>query len=1081
MKFSIIVAALNPGEKLRQTVESVLEQSCGDYEIVVKDGGSTDGSLESLPEDGRIRVCAEADSGIYDAMNQAVKMAQGEYLLFLNCGDVFYDAGVLERARLRALKEQGEAPLVLYGDTYGAKNDVLITAPDRIDGFACYRNIPCHQSCFYDARLCKDRPYRAEYRIRADYDHFLWCYYRAGAKMVYLEGVVASYEGGGYSESPENRRRDREEHRQITQEYMSPEELRRYRRAMLLSLAPVRSFLAENRLTSGAYHWLKTCVYRHRLRIFLGILVFCLEAFAFLGTGVLGEDVVHYHTGEGSWEAQQSAEASVFCQEFVPQYGHLQSLSFLMGKEGVTQQDGAVVVRILDARDQVFFEETKSFSEIQDGRFTDVKTGLALSARSAYRLVLITEPSSAGEYVTVGVCGREYKLAENRAFWSGGEDREADAQLVMRYHYEDAVPVGKALKALLLCLVTAFGVMFGLPEQTSIRRAAGIILLLAGPLVLGRQLELLSYKEVMYLPIAMRWNLGIVFGLELAVLLATHSPRVTVAFTNLALTLLYSVNYFVILYRGTPLRMNDFTAAGTAAQVLGEYDFEFNDRLAIIWGLLLLFVVFGVQTGVGAEKGSEKRVRKKARDGRYYLRKLLSYGISIVAAAGLICFGGYQLLYTDLLQRAGFADEELRGIGQDMIYYVNGYLVGTCIEVKNSRILPPEGYSVSAVEEILREAQEASEKEHSEQEPFGQELSEQEREELPHVILIMNESFADLRVLADLELSQENLPFFNSLKENTVRGYVNASVLGGGTANSEFEVFTGCSVAFFPVNYYPYQQALKKPVESVISHMKRYGYTTYSMHPEPAGNWNRTSVYRYYGFDDSLWKADFAGSEVVHNGVSDAETYRKVIELYENRKQGEKLFIFDLTMQNHGGYPGKGAPYEVEELRVKNPALDEYLTLMKISDEAFEELVHYFEEQEERVVICMFGDHQPWVSDLIVEAYETGAAVSQESLMDKYKTPFVIWANYDIEEAEGYDISMNYLGGLLERTAGIPLSPYFAYLESLREEYPVITINGYMDEDGNCSGWSGTGEEFQDYRMLQYNYLFDERTIQWGY
>lgn len=1066
MKFSIIVVALNPGDKLRQTVESVLTQSCQDYEIVVKDGGSTDGSLESLPEDARIHVYTESDSGIYDAMNQAVKKAQGEYLLFLNCGDVFYDAGVLEQASRRAEQEQGDAPLVLYGDTYGAKNDVLITAPSEIDGFACYRNIPCHQSCFYDARLCKEKPYCAEYRIRADYDHFLWCYYRAGARMVYLDSVVASYEGGGYSESRENRKRDREEHRKITQEYMSPEELGRYQRAMLLTFAPVRRFLAENRLTSGIYHWLKTCFYRHKLRIFLGFLMLCAEVFLFLGTGVLGEDVIHYHTGEGSWEAEQSDEVSVFCQEFVPKYGHLQSLSFLMGKEGVTQQDGAVTVRVLDARDQVLFEETKSFSEIRDGRFTDVKTGLALSAGSTYRLVLTTEPSSAGEYVTVGVCGREYKLPENRALWSGRDsggnvsenitekfsENLMDIQMVMRYHYEDAVPVGKALKVLFLCLVTAFGVMFGLPDRPWVRRTAGIVLLLAGPLVLGRQLELLSYKEVMYLPFAMRWNLGIMFGLELVVLLVTHSPRITVALTNLALTILYSVNYFVILYRGTPLRMNDFTAAGTAAKVLGDYDFTPNDRLAIIWGLLLLFVVYGVQTGEGRRK-----------------KKPLSYVVSIAMAAGLICFGGYQLLYTDLLQQAGFADEELRGIGQDMIYYVNGYLVGTCIEVKNSRILPPEDYSVRAVEEILQEAAEE------------RELSAQEQDNLPHVILIMNESFADLRVLADLELSQENLSFFNSLKENTVRGYVNASVLGGGTANSEFEVFTGCSVAFFPVNYYPYQQALKKPVESVISHMKRYGYTTYSMHPEPAGNWNRTSVYRYYGFDESLWKADFAGAEVIHSGASDAETYRKVIELYENRQQGEKLFIFDLTMQNHGGYPGKDTPYAVEETRVKNSALDEYLSLVKISDEAFEDLVHYFEAQDERVVICMFGDHQPWVSDLIVEAYQTGADVSQERLMDKYKTPFVIWANYDIEEAEGYDISMNYLGGLLERTAGIPLSPYFAYLERLREDYPVITINGYMDGDGNCESWGSEGDEFSDYRMLQYNYLFDEDTVQWGY
>lgn len=265
MKFSIVVVALNPGPKLRRTVESVLSQTYDDYEIVVKDGGSSDGSEGTLPKDGRIRFFMQRDKGIYDAMNQAVEKAQGEYILFLNCGDLFYDEKVLERAADCIGKEQGDAPLVVYGDTYGAGNNVLIASPRKIDGFACYRNIPCHQSCFYAAGLCREKTYDLRYRIRADYDHFLWCFYRAGAKMVYLGCTVSSYEGGGYSESRVNRRRDKEEHQRITETYMSRGELAKYRRTMLLTLAPVRSFLAKNRLTSGFYHHMKELLY-HRWR-----------------------------------------------------------------------------------------------------------------------------------------------------------------------------------------------------------------------------------------------------------------------------------------------------------------------------------------------------------------------------------------------------------------------------------------------------------------------------------------------------------------------------------------------------------------------------------------------------------------------------------------------------------------------------------------------------------------------------------------------------------------------------------------------------------------------------------------------
>lgn len=77
---------------------------------------------------------------------------------------------------------------------------------------------------------------------------------------------------------------------------------------------------------------------------------------------------------------------------------------------------------------------------------------------------------------------------------------------------------------------------------------------------------------------------------------------------------------------------------------------------------------------------------------------------------------------------------------------------------------------------------------------------------------------------------------------------------------------------------------------------------------------------------------------------------------------------------------------------------------------------------------------------------------------------------------------MNYLGVLLQKTAGVPLSPYFSFLEAQMKEYPVITVNGYVDQAGKSYSWNGDGSEFQDYRVLQYNYLFDAmHTVEWGY
>ena len=265
MKFSIIVVCLNPGDKLNQTLNSILQQTYRDFEIVVKDGNSKDGSIERMMQDERICLYVERDAGIYDAMNQAVAHARGEYILFMNCGDMFYREDVLENTARIAAEYKGKR-VVFYGDTYSEKSDVIITAAPKITGFTCYRNIPCHQACFYAATLCKEKPYHQEYKIRADYDHFLWCFYKARAEMINLQLTVASYEGGGYSESKENRERDKREHELITRTYMSTGELVKYRLIMLGTLAPLRRLLAESKLFSGWYHSFKEHIYQRKAK-----------------------------------------------------------------------------------------------------------------------------------------------------------------------------------------------------------------------------------------------------------------------------------------------------------------------------------------------------------------------------------------------------------------------------------------------------------------------------------------------------------------------------------------------------------------------------------------------------------------------------------------------------------------------------------------------------------------------------------------------------------------------------------------------------------------------------------------------
>lgn len=267
--YSVIVVCLNAGQKLCETVGSILHQSYRNFEVIVKDGGSSDGSVERLGElyhDERIHVHTKKDNGIYDAMNQAVKLARGAYFLFLNSGDSFYDDAVLDKitCEIRRLAEMDKKPDVIYGNMYHkALNTVIFSSPAMND-FTCYRNVPCHQTCFYHHTLFDSRGYRAAYNVRADYEHFLWCYYEQKAVISYVPVVIAAYEGGGYSETKENRRRSRQQHREIVVHYMGRKKADQYRLIMLLTLAPLRSAIADSRYLSTVYNGIKTAIYKLR-------------------------------------------------------------------------------------------------------------------------------------------------------------------------------------------------------------------------------------------------------------------------------------------------------------------------------------------------------------------------------------------------------------------------------------------------------------------------------------------------------------------------------------------------------------------------------------------------------------------------------------------------------------------------------------------------------------------------------------------------------------------------------------------------------------------------------------------------
>lgn len=260
MKFSVITVTFNAGEKLAETVANVLQQTYHDYELLIKDGMSTDGSVDGIKEEGPVRLVRCKDKSIYDAMNQAVAAAKGEYVIFMNCGDYFYANDVL--AKIANVIEANPGRRIYYGDAYFRKAEQIFHMPDRITDYVCFSHIPNHQSCIFDRTLWDAEGFITEYKIRADYEFFLRQVYTKDVKPLYTGIVVADYEGGGYSETKENRKRDKEEHLRIAKQYLGKKKVLKYRAWLVLTLQPLRKWIATASPFSGMYDSLKRALYR---------------------------------------------------------------------------------------------------------------------------------------------------------------------------------------------------------------------------------------------------------------------------------------------------------------------------------------------------------------------------------------------------------------------------------------------------------------------------------------------------------------------------------------------------------------------------------------------------------------------------------------------------------------------------------------------------------------------------------------------------------------------------------------------------------------------------------------------------
>ncbi|MBR1865000.1 MAG: LTA synthase family protein [Lachnospiraceae bacterium] len=532
------------------------------------------------------------------------------------------------------------------------------------------------------------------------------------------------------------------------------------------------------------------------------------------------------------------------------------------------------------------------------------------------------------------------------------------------------------------------------------------------------------------------------------------SGRVRAAVTGLAVfaALFGIVNIYLMEFRQIPLLASDFTVLKTALNVAGSFTYSLTPEV-------IYFLCFAVDVIVLAGKICQKKVSRVHRIA------------APVLCAGLLAWTLNVVIFSDQYPKFRFSINTFQPIKS---YTSNGALLTFTRSFRLMMVDRPEQYSADAVEEITKN--------------YASDSISDEDYKRPNIIVIMNEAFADLQSVGSFETNEEVLPFYHSLKEDTVKGFSYVSVFGGQTANSEFEFLTGDSKAFLPKGSTPYQLYVKEYLPSLTGNLKLDSYQgILAMHPYLASGYNRVSVYQNFGFSKFITFDDFENPKMVRSFISDESDFERIIQEYEEakRESDAPFYLFNVTMQNHSSYSmdydNLPDTIKITTPECQNADAERYLNLIHLSDAALQQLIEYFKKQDDPTVVVMFGDHEPGLSNEFYGSIlgKSTSDLTDEENMELYKVPFLIWANYDIEERYLERTSLNYLQSILLDAAGMKQSGYNKFLLSMMEEIPAINVSGFFGADGiyydNEDTNSPYYEKIQEYNILEYNHLFDKQ------
>lgn len=572
-------------------------------------------------------------------------------------------------------------------------------------------------------------------------------------------------------------------------------------------------------------------------------------------------------------------------------------------------------------------------------------------------------------------------------------------------------------------------------EKTRISRVLKMFLFFLTPLLMEVAVELLNGNMLWDIDMAGNTFMNYLINLILyaIVWVLCGNGQWSLKTVTVVLEVFGIVNFYVKQFKGSPLLPWDIGSIKTAGAVAGSYTYDIGCE--ILFSLCICLFIW-----------KYARFLTKNRKSAFHRtsRAITALSLSILI---FVYYG------TDIISKAFGATPDF--FNQTRGYEAKGAIAEFFVNTRYMHLGSPEGYDGNTIKKDVESYTDSNSG--NILETADNTKTETVHVKQPNIIVIMNESYSDLSVIGDFDTNQDYMPYVNSLRneKNVIEGNCYVSTIGTGTSNTEYEFLTGNTMGFLPYGSNAYQLYVDHETESLVSTLKNQNYSVQALHPYYKDDWNRPAVYEDFGFDSFVAYEDKGWWDKLRRYVSDECDFNTIEEMYENRDTSKPFFMFNITMQNHSSYDQTDAGFE-QEIRLENmkqdyPLTEQYLSLIKKTDEAFEDLIQYFNNVNEPTIILMFGDHQPFIENSFYEEVmgKTLNELSDEENQKRYITRFVMWANYDIPEGWIDTISANYLSVLLAQCSDIKMTPYMNFLNTLYTQVPVVTALGCKDVDGH--------------------------------